>query len=219
MIEARHIYKSYDNKEILKDVNLTLEDGRLITLIGASGIGKTTLLRILALYEKPDQGQVLLDGKPITKLKDVKGQIQVIHQHPYSSFNPKKRIIESLKEGIRELKICKKDDELDYITQYLERMNISKDAIYRYPEELSGGELQRISISRALAVKPRVLLCDEITSSLDAINARELVETIKNLKNKNIAILFITHDLDIGRYIATDILELKDSTLHPFCVS
>lgn len=213
MLKAIDIEKSYSGRKILNKCSITLNKGEIVSLLGRSGSGKTTFARILSLYEKPDNGYIELDGEKLDDIRKLKGCIQLIPQHPYSAFNPEKTIYSSIMEGALALKLVKRTDSLDYMKPFLEQTNVSLSLLSRYPREVSGGELQRIAIARALSVKPKVLICDEITSNLDPITTREIVENIKILDIKTLAILFITHQEDIARYISTKSYKLENSVI------
>ena len=213
MLKAIDIDKTYKEKKILDKCRIEIKEGEIVSLQGKSGSGKTTLARILSLYEKADSGYVELDGEKLVNLKKLKGRIQLISQHPYSAFNPEKTIESSLVEGPLALKMADRKNALDYMDSFLMKTHVDKSLLSRYPREVSGGELQRIAIARALSVAPRVLICDEITSNLDPITTRELVENIKELDVKNLAILFITHQIDIARYIADRSYGIENSII------
>ncbi len=224
MIELRDINKSFGNKKILSDISLKLNDSEAITIIGASGSGKTTLANIMALFIPPDSGKILLDGIDLLSLKPrernrLRSTIQLIPQHPYSAFNPEKTLLSSLSEGAVFLRLANKKNAHEYLIPYLRLAGLDEKLLGRKPHELSGGEIQKAAIARALSVKPKVVIADETTSALDAINTREIVETIKALKDINCSTIFITHELKIGKYIASKCFQLKDSILSPYVFS
>ena len=162
-LEARALSFRYDNgnRQILNNLSMTLTSTDRLGLIAPSGFGKTTFCKILAGYEKPDSGEVLLDGKP---LSDWKGYcpVQMIWQHPELSVNPRWKMGEVLKEG----------DQVEQ--RIMDGLGIEPDWLNRYPSELSGGELQRFCIARALGQRTRFLLADEISTMLDLITQSQL---------------------------------------------
>lgn len=219
MFDAIDIEKSYKNNKILTNCSIHLDYGEIVSLEGPSGSGKTTFARILSFYKRPDVGRIVLDGESIKTQKEVRGRIHLISQHPYSAFNPELTIFKSLSEGPLFLGLADKENYNDYLEEYLEKANADKDLLNRYPRELSGGELQRFSIARALSLRPKILICDEITSNLDAITTREIVENIKSLNLDNLSILFITHQRDVSRYISSRSYKIQNCTISDSSVS
>lgn len=219
MLEVSNITKRYEDRTILDNVSFKILDGRISVLTGRSGEGKTTLANIIALYDTPDSGEIKVNGIKAKSLRELKGDIELISQHPYSSFNPRKTIAKSLAEGPLALGYTKEKEIKNYLEHYIKISGADIDLIDRMPSELSGGEIQRIAIARALSVRPKVLICDEITSSLDAITSRGIIETIKELAEENLSILFITHDIQIGRYLSSTMLRLENGVISPFYAS
>lgn len=210
MLEARNISKSYKNKKVLDNFSIIAKDGEITSILGRSGIGKTTLAMILCLYENPDEGSILLNGEDLLalgkkeKLKR-RRKIQLIFQNPLSSFDPLWSIKRSLLEGAEDkLKAEAKIYELT------ESLGIGYINIEARPDKLSGGEIQRLAIIRALLAEPDVIVADEITSSMDSINRKAVLDMLKTIK-KNAAIIFITHDRDAAEYISDAIVELKEN--------
>lgn len=210
MLEARNISKSYKNKKVLDNFSIIAKDGEITSILGKSGIGKTTLAMILCLHEKPDEGSILLNGEDLLalgkkeKLKR-RRKIQLIFQNPLSSFDPLWSIKRSLLEGAEDkLKAEAKIYELT------ESLGIGYINIEARPDKLSGGEIQRLAIIRALLAEPDVIVADEITSSMDSINRKAVLDMLKTIK-KNAAIIFITHDRDAAEYISDAIVEIKEN--------
>lgn len=210
MLEARNISKSYKNKKVLDSFSIIAKDGEITSILGRSGIGKTTLAMILCLHENPDEGSILLNGEDLLalgkkeKLKR-RRKIQLIFQNPLSSFDPLWSIKRSLLEGAEDkLKAEAKIYELT------ESLGIGYINIEARPDKLSGGEIQRLAIIRALLAEPDVIVADEITSSMDSINRKAVLDMLKTIK-KNAAIIFITHDRDAAEYISDAIVELKEN--------
>ena len=194
-LEARALSFRYDNgnRQILNNLSMTLTSTDRLGLIAPSGFGKTTFCKILAGYEKPDSGEVLLDGKP---LSDWKGYcpVQMIWQHPELSVNPRWKMGEVLKEG-------------DQVEQ--DGLGIEPDWLNRYPSELSGGELQRFCIARALGQRTRFLLADEISTMLDLITQSQLWNFIlEEVKNREIGLLAVSHSDALLERICTKMLRL-----------
>lgn len=197
-LEARALSFRYDNgnRQILNNLSMTLTSTDRLGLIAPSGFGKTTFCKILAGYEKPDSGEVLLDGKP---LSDWKGYcpVQMIWQHPELSVNPRWKMGEVLKEG----------DQVEQ--RIMNGLGIEPDWLNRYPSELSGGELQRFCIARALGQRTRVLLADEISTMLDLITQSQLWNfLLEEVKNREIGLLAVSHSDALLERICTKMLRL-----------
>lgn len=197
-LEARALSFRYDNgnRQILNNLSMTLASTDRLGLIEPSGFGKTTFCKILAGYEKPDSGEVLLDGKP---LSDFKGYcpVQMIWQHPELSVNPRWKMGEVLKEG----------DQVEQ--RIMDGLGIEPDWLNRYPSELSGGELQRFCIARALGQRTRFLLADEISTMLDLITQSQLWNfLLEEVKNREIGLLAVSHSDALLDRICTKMLRL-----------
>lgn len=197
-LEARALSFRYDNgnRQILNNLSMTLTSTDRLGLIAPSGFGKTTFCKILAGYEKPDSGEVLLDGKP---LSDWKGYcpVQMIWQHPELSVNPRWKMGEVLKEG----------DQVE--PRIMDGLGIEPDWLNRYPSELSGGELQRFCIARALGQRTRFLLADEISTMLDLITQSQLWNfLLEEVKNREIGLLAVSHSDSLLERICTKMLRL-----------
>ena len=197
-LEARALSFRYDNgnRQILNNLSMTLTSTDRLGLIAPSGFGKTTFCKILAGYEKPDSGEVLLDGKP---LSDWKGYcpVQMIWQHPELSVNPRWKMGEVLKEG----------DQVEQ--RIMDGLGIEPDWLNRSPSELSGGELQRFCIARALGQRTRFLLADEISTMLDLITQSQLWNFIlEEVKNREIGLLAVSHSDALLERICTKMLRL-----------
>ena len=197
-LKAENISFSYNKKrEILKDVSLSVNSNQIIGLIGDSGSGKSTLCKIMAGYISHYSGNVTLDGKKIPD-KDYY-PVQLIFQHPEKTMNPKWKMEKVLNEAwapTRELK---------------DTFGLKDTWLTRWPSELSGGELQRFSIIRALNPKTRFIIADEISTMLDAVTQVQIWEAlIKHCKANNIGILAVSHDPELLEVICDEILYFKD---------
>lgn len=182
ILEGRNLRFSYDQKEgaVFSNVNLQVENHERVAILGPSGFGKTTLCKVLAGYLKPLEGEVLLDGKPLPS----KGYcpVQMIWQHPERAVNPKLRLGDTLADG-------KDVDE-----RIIRELGIEKDWKKRYPQELSGGELQRFCIARALGKDTKFLIADEISTMLDLITQSQIWNfLLKEVKEREIGLLVVSH--------------------------
>ncbi|MDD7380621.1 MAG: ATP-binding cassette domain-containing protein [Succiniclasticum sp.] len=204
MLEVKNLSFSY-NKDtpILKDFSMTMEAGERVALLGPSGCGKSTFSQILAGFIRPDAGTVLLDGKPLPK--DVYSPIQLIYQHPEKAMNPRWKLRQIL------------DEAWQVPQRLLAAMGVEERWLSRWPNELSGGQLQRLSILRALNPATRLLIADEITASLDPITQVQIWSVIlEECKNNNTAILAITHNRLLAKKICSRAIDFsKESHLCP----
>lgn len=209
ILELKNVSKSYGSGasrvDVLSDINLSVEDGEFVAIVGFSGSGKTTLINMINGLEFPDQGEVLLHGKPITGPGPDRG---VIFQN--YSLLPWLTVYKNIKLAVDEVfpKMSKKEKDA-HIKKYVEMVNLSH-AIDKMPKELSGGMRQRVSVARALAMNPEVLLMDEPLSALDALTRGTLQEEIVKIwsQDQKTAIL-ITNDVDEGIIMADRIIPLK----------
>lgn len=204
----RHYIKAVD------DVSLTIEKGKVFVLGGGSGSGKTTLARLILRAIDPDSGSILFDGEDITttngkKLKKFRTNTQMIHQDPYTSINPRMKIMDIIMEPLNIYnKQDSKQQHIEKVLKSLEevRLEPAMDIAEKFPHMLSGGQRQRVSMARALVLKPKLIVADEPVSMLDVSIRAEILELMKNLKDKfQISYLYITHDLSTARYIGDNI--------------
>lgn len=198
-LEARNISFRYGKAGdwILKGVNLSVGAGERVGLIGPSGCGKSTLAKILAGYERPVDGEVLLGGSPLPR----KGYcpVQMIYQHPEQAVNPRWKMEKTLCEG------WTPDEEL------LEAMGIEREWLKRWPSELSGGELQRFLIARVLGPETRFLVCDEISTMLDVITQAQVWEIVlKAAERQGLGLLVVTHNTALAKRVCTRIVSLPE---------
>ena len=198
-IDVKNIsFKYKDNTPlILKNLDLSLDSTERVALVGSSGCGKSTLAKIIAGYLKPDKGEVLVEGK---KMKD-KGYcpIQMIYQHPENAVNPRWKMKEILNEG------WNPDKEL------LEEIGIEESWFNRWPSELSGGELQRFCIARALGPETKFLICDEISTMLDVITQAQIWNLLLKIsKERKIGMLIVTHNIELAKRVSDRIIYMDE---------
>lgn len=196
-LEARNVSFRYDKHSswILKDINLTVKAGERVALVGPSGYGKSTLSKILAGYEKPEEGEILWDGKPLPKTGYC--PVQMIYQHPEKAVNPRWKMKKTLKEGW----------EPDQKT--LDDMGIEAAWLERWPTELSGGELQRFCIARVLGPETKFLICDEISTMLDVITQAQIWRKVLDVVEKNhLGLIVVTHNMALAKKVCNRIVEL-----------
>lgn len=193
ILEAKNISFRYgkDTRQILNNFSLRIENHERVGIIAPSGFGKTTLCRILSGYEKPETGEVFLDGQPLSSYRGY-CPVQLIWQHPEQVVNPRLRMRSVLEEG-------------DGITErIIEGLGIEEDWLNRFPGELSGGELQRFCIARALGEKTRFLLADEISTMLDLITQSQIWNfLIKEVTEREIGLLAVSHSTPLLEHVCT----------------
>ncbi|NFH89469.1 ABC transporter ATP-binding protein [Clostridium botulinum] len=214
IIEFEGIYKSYGNKEILKNLNLCIDKGEFLTIIGSSGCGKTTLLKLVNGLIIPDKGRVLVYGEDISKISktELRRRIGYVIQEVglFPHMNVRKNISYVLD-------LINKDNKrsIQERTEYLiKSVGLSKEILNRYPGELSGGQRQRIGIARALAAKPNIILMDEPFGAVDEIMRKLLQEEILRIYNElNVTIIFITHDIREALKLGTRVIVMDEGNI------
>ena len=198
-LEAKNIYFRYDRKQpwILEDCSVRVDRGECLAISAPSGYGKTTLAMLLSGYIKPVKGEILLDGKALPE----KGvcPVQLIHQHPEKAINPRWRLKRVLEES----------GKID--ADVLRAFGIEHEWLDRFPRELSGGELQRFCVARALMSGADYLICDEISTMLDVITQAQIWNVVlEEAKKRNIGLIAVTHNMHLAKKIATRIVDLQN---------
>ena len=198
-LEAKNIYFRYDRKQpwILEDCSVRVDRGECLALSAPSGYGKTTLAMLLSGYIKPVKGEILIDGKVLPE----KGvcPVQLIHQHPERAINPRWRLKRVLEES----------GKID--ADVLHAFGIEHEWLDRFPRELSGGELQRFCVARALMSGADYLICDEISTMLDVITQAQIWNVVlEEAKKRNIGLIAVTHNMHLAKKIATRIVDLQN---------
>lgn len=209
-IEVKNISKIFDNKLVLNNLNFNVSDGELLSILGKSGCGKTTLLKILIGIEKPSSGSILKNNKNITKYDISKRGMGIVFQN-YALF-PNMTVLENVSYALKN-KLKDKKKAYKQAMDVISMVNL-EDHINKYPDELSGGQMQRVSIARTLALKPDVILFDEALSALDAENKIILRNKIRELNKKfNITMIFITHDQEEAFSISDRVMIMNDGCI------
>lgn len=202
------------------DVSLELFEGETLGVVGESGSGKTTLGRTLLKLIENQSGSIkykgiYLKGMDKHAIIEFRKEVQLIFQDPYSSLNPRITVGNAILEPLKVHKIIKGEDaRRKRVFELLEKVSLPADSFYRYPHEFSGGQRQRVVIARALALNPKVIICDEIVSALDVSVQAQVLNLLKDLKEQfNLTLLFISHDLSVVKYISDRIIVLKNGSL------
>ncbi len=192
-------------------VNFEIKQGQNLAIVGESGSGKTTLAKAIMRQLTPSSGILKLNNQPISQYSrvDYAKQVPIIFQNVRSSFNPRTLIVSTLLEGLHALNPAQAN--LDTIRSLLSAVELDAELMYRHPHELSGGQLQRLAIARALSVNPKIIICDEPTSSLDATVKRQILNLLLKLqRERGVSYLMITHDISIVDYFADEVLVMKN---------
>ncbi|MFJ7405832.1 MULTISPECIES: ABC transporter ATP-binding protein [unclassified Lysinibacillus] len=209
MLRVENVNKSYrTGQQVLANINLTVGEGEIVGLVGESGSGKSTLAKVIMQLESPDKGTLNFQNQQITKnnRKSFYEKCQIIFQNASNALNPMWTVKELLKEPLQHQKFLTDT----YLQTMLEKVKLSNDILQSLPSELSGGEKQRVNLLRSLLVEPKLIVCDEIVSSLDRLIQREIIDLLITLnKERNMAILFISHDLKAVSYLSERIYVMK----------
>lgn len=199
----------------LDKIDLRLARKHILGVIGESGSGKSTLANIVMGLETPDTGQMTFDGTPIDmhsrkSRSKIAKDIQVVFQDPYSSLNPRLNVLTLLREPLRHVKFASKDAETARCAELLEMVGLPVSALERHPHQFSGGQRQRIAIARALALEPKVLVCDEAVSALDVSIQAQILELLLELRDQlSLSIIFIAHGLNAVERICDDVMVMN----------
>ena len=209
-IIVKKLEKNFENQKVLRGIDLEIQDGETVVLIGSSGSGKSTFLRCLNLLNVPDKGQIFIDGQEITNPKTNLNKLRAKVGMVFQSFNlfENLNIIENIKLAPKKvLHISNKQAEKEAM-ELLKRVGLANKA-YDYPKNLSGGQKQRVAIARALAMHPEVILFDEPTSALDPEMVGEVLEVIKDLaKDHSRTMVIVTHEMSFAREVGTRLIFL-----------
>ena len=214
-IIVKKLEKSFENQKVLRGIDLEIQDGETVVLIGSSGSGKSTFLRCLNLLNVPDKGQIFIDGQEITNPKTNLNKLRAKVGMVFQSFNlfENLNIIENIKLAPKKvLHISNKQAEKEAM-ELLKRVGLGNKA-YDYPKNLSGGQKQRVAIARALAMHPEVILFDEPTSALDPEMVGEVLEVIKDLaKDHSRTMVIVTHEMSFAREVGTRLIFLDNGKI------
>lgn len=201
-------------------IDFSIGSGEVLGLVGESGSGKSTAARAAMRLIEPTEGEITFCGEDFCaanpkRLKELRKDLQMVFQDPYSSLNPRKTVAESIGEGLYyHGKVKNIHERNDAVVETLEQVGLNSDSLNHYPHEFSGGQQQRICIGRALALKPRLIVCDEAVSALDVSIQAQILNLLLDLKKKfNLSYLFISHDLSVVRYICDRIAVMKQGKI------
>ena len=206
MIELKDVRKSFGKNEVLKGINLQIDKGEVVVIIGPSGSGKSTVLRTMNYLEEPTSGQVIVDGMDLSdknKLNAVRTEVGMVFQN-FNLF-PHMTVLDNLTLAPVNVRKMDKKEAQDIAMKLLERVGLA-DKAQMYPNSLSGGQKQRVAIARALAMKPKVMLFDEPTSALDPEMVREVLDVMKLLADEGMTMVIVTHEMGFAKEVADRVL-------------
>ena len=209
MIRTRNLRKYFGSNHVLRGIDLTIEDGEVLVIVGSSGSGKSTLLRCLNLLEKPTYGSVFIDNVDITKSRV---NINKIRQHigmVFQQFNlfPNMTVLDNIKLAPKKLRKVSDRKANRRAKELLEQVGLANKA-NEYPQHLSGGQRQRVAIARALAMEPEVMLFDEPTSALDPEMIGEVLDVMRDLAKQGMTMVIVTHEMSFAREVGTRMIFL-----------
>jgi polar amino acid transport system ATP-binding protein len=214
VLEISKLRKSFDSEVVLEDISITVPEHTATVFIGASGSGKSTLLRCINLLEPIDDGVIKLDGNDITDVEinpdEVRRKIGMVFQ----AFNlfPHMSVLENIILAPMRVQGISREQAIDQAEGLLKRFGLI-DKANQYPDRLSGGQQQRVAIIRSLALNPRLLLLDEITSSLDPVLVNEVLKTVRDLKAEGMTMVLATHEMGFAKQVADEVCFLKDGRI------
>lgn len=240
ILEVKNLKKYFSTPKgelhAVDDISFKIDEGKTLGVVGESGCGKSTLGRTILHLLESTEGQIIFEGKDVTnlkkqELKKMREEMQIIFQDPFSSLNPRMSVSETIMEPLI-LKGGMKSEEIEMETERLmETVGLAKRLAHSYPHELDGGRRQRIGIARALALKPKFILCDEPVSALDVSIQAQILNLMLDLQaERKLTYIFVTHDLSVVKYISDEIMvmylgqmvekapadELFANPLHPY---
>ena len=217
MLEINNCCKSFGNQTVLQDVSMTIPNGSIIGVSGASGIGKSTLAKILCGVTAPDAGAVFLDGKLLVSPKEAYDRkrglaIQMVYQQPYATLDPLQKIGVRLRELISYHRLTKNRQETEkLIADILAQMQLPSKILAHLPRQISGGEAQRVALARCLLLRPKLLILDEATSMLDVSTQATLLALVKaQMVPGGGAVLFISHDRALTDFYCDTVYEFDE---------
>ena len=213
-IEVRNLSKRFGDHEVLKDISLSVNQGEIISIIGSSGSGKSTILRCINLLEEPTGGDIIIDGQSIINNDNAKKEMRKVVGMVFQSFNLFENMNVLKNCMIGQIKVLKrnKDEARDIAIKNLKSVGMDQ-YINAKPSQLSGGQKQRVAIARALSMNPRCLLFDEPTSALDPEMVGEVLEVIRNLAKTGLTMIIVTHEMQFARDVSDRIIFVDEGVI------
>ena len=222
ILDVKDLTKNfYKNKQLFTAVNhisFQLRQGECLGLVGESGCGKSTTVKMVTHLLKPDSGEILLEGTEIQHLKGkalkkLYTEIQMVFQIPQDSFDPRRTLGDSIMESMRNHNVSRKEAQ-NRLGKLLQQVEFPPELADRYPNQVSGGQCQRAAMARALAVNPKILICDEATSALDVTVQAQIIELLKRLQQEmDLSILLISHDLALVQHLCDRVIVMYQGNI------
>ncbi|MBA8830338.1 MULTISPECIES: glutamine ABC transporter ATP-binding protein GlnQ [Rhizobium] len=214
LVEFKNVTKNFGPISVLKDVDLTIDEGEVVVLIGPSGSGKSTLLRCINALEEINGGDLIVDG---ISVRASRSKVRLIRQEAgmvFQQFNlfPQMTALENVAFGPRRVRNLSKADATEQATALLAKVGLA-DRGHHYPSELSGGQQQRVAIARALAVKPKLMLFDEPTSALDPELRHEVLRVMQSLAEEGMTMIVVTHEIGFARKVGTRLIFMENGNI------
>lgn len=224
MLEFKNVTKQYRSgmfgthlTKAVDDVSFCVGENERLGLLGESGCGKSTMAQLAMKLLKPSKGSIEYNGKNIkhmsrSEMKNYRKNVQIIFQNPQQVFNPRMKFRETIAEPVRIYNLASSpEEEKKIISEHMEMFGLPEELFDRYPQEISGGQAQRIAIMRILMLKPEIIIADEPTTMLDVSVQAQILELLKEVMDKNnITLIFVSHDLDVVRAMCKRIMVIKD---------
>ena len=221
MIQVEHVCKQYTNHNhtvhAVNDVSFSVAANERIGIAGGSGSGKSTLLRLIVMLEKPTSGTVRLFGQDVTSIqnhRDIYRSMQMMFQNPLAVIPPRMNLEAFLLEpyinyGLMDIAAAKED-----ISKWMQRVDLPENTVYKYPHEVSGGQLQRVVLARIMLMNPKLVLFDEPTSALDAVNQKLVLDLLQKLhREQSFGYVFVSHDIGLLQAVTDRIIVMKDGQI------
>ena len=223
ILEAKHVTKKFplaNGKELIAndDISLKFYKGQTLGIVGDSGCGKSTFMRMMVQLEKPTSGKIFFKEKDITKMKGEelranRRNVQMVFQNPATSFNPKMKVRDIICEPLMNFGLIKKKEKDAIARKYLEMVELPGDFVDRYPHNMSGGQQQRVGVARALVVDPKIIFADEPTGNLDSHTSEEVMELMQQVvRQQKKTLVMVTHDNHLATY-ADRVFHISDGKI------
>lgn len=214
MIKVRSLYKNFGSLEVLKDINMDVEQGEVVVIIGPSGSGKSTFLRCINYLEEPTRGEVIIDGIKLnhsrTNINRVRQEVGMVFQQ-FNLF-PHMTVTRNIALAPMKVRGLSREEAVEIAHQLLNRVGLI-DKADAYPSQLSGGQQQRVAIARALAMQPKVMLFDEPTSALDPEMIKEVLDVMKDLARDGMTMLVVTHEMGFAREVGDRVIFMDEGRI------